>query len=84
MYHNFQVKATDPDCGVNSIVNYTIFNDGSSGNIESKHFALDSATGRLCLSSELDYETKAYYEFAAMATDRGEFLKNYILYQNTQ
>lgn len=70
------MAATDPDCGVNSIVNYTILNDANSA--ETKQFTLDSASGRLCISSELDYEKRAYYEFSVVATDRGKRKRNII------
>ncbi|KAJ8922560.1 hypothetical protein NQ315_007590 [Exocentrus adspersus] len=61
------VSATDPDCGVNAMVNYTI-GDGYS---KLKEFKIRSDRGEVCLSSSLDYETRNVYEFPVIATDRG-------------
>lgn len=73
----FQVSATDPDCGVNAIVNYTI----GDGNEKFKEFTIRSDTGEICISSQLDFETRNTYEFPVIATDRGkcclEFLKEH-------
>lgn len=63
-----QVSATDPDCGVNAIVNYTL----SDGSGKLKEFKVRSDTGEVCISSTLDYETRNVYEFPVIATDRGK------------
>lgn len=60
-----QVSASDPDCGVNSVVNYTLSENSGP-------FSIGSATGEICLAKPLDYETHKLYEFPVMATDRGE------------
>ncbi|CAH1396736.1 unnamed protein product [Nezara viridula] len=57
------VSASDPDCGVNSIVNYTIGGRPSQ-------FTVRSDSGEVCISSPLDYETRQSYEFPIIATDR--------------
>ncbi|KAG5896560.1 hypothetical protein JTB14_010389 [Gonioctena quinquepunctata] len=62
-----QVSATDPDCGVNAVVNYTL-GDGSG---KLKEFKVRSDTGEICISSALDYETRNVFEFPVIATDRG-------------
>lgn len=72
--HYFQVSATDPDCGVNAIVNYTI----GDGNEKFKEFTIRSDTGEICISSELDYETRNTYEFPVIATDRGKRIDFYL------
>ncbi|KAK4886122.1 hypothetical protein RN001_002393 [Aquatica leii] len=61
------VSATDPDCGVNAMVNYTL-GDGFG---KQKEFEVRSATGEICITSNLDYETRNVYEFPVIATDRG-------------
>ena len=62
------MSATDPDCGVNAMVNYTIGEDFG----KLKEFTVRSATGEVCVAADLDYETRNVYEFAVLATDRGE------------
>ncbi|KAF0763784.1 protein dachsous [Aphis craccivora] len=59
-----QVSASDPDCGVNSMVNFTLSENSGP-------FFIKSATGEICLSRQLDYETRKLYEFPVVATDRG-------------
>lgn len=63
-----QVSATDPDCGVNAMVNYTL-GDGFG---KSSHFEVKSVSGEVCIAAELDYETRNAYEFPVIATDRGK------------
>lgn len=67
-YYYFQVSATDPDCGVNAMVNYTL---GDSFG-KQKDFEVRPGTGEICVSSTLDYETRNVYEFPVIATDRGK------------
>ncbi|XP_041779584.1 protein dachsous [Anopheles merus] len=62
-----KVSATDPDCGVNAMVNYTL-GEGYKKNAE---FEIRPSTGEVCIASELDYETRNSYEFPIIATDRG-------------
>ncbi|XP_055711473.1 protein dachsous [Phlebotomus papatasi] len=62
-----QVSATDPDCGVNAMVNYTL----GSGFRKLREFEVKSATGEVCISGDLDYELRTSYEFPIIATDRG-------------
>ncbi|XP_047493063.1 protein dachsous-like [Penaeus chinensis] len=61
------VSATDPDCGVNAEVNYTI----GDGFKQFKEFEIRPVTGEICISGKLDHETRAVYEFPVVATDRG-------------
>ncbi|XP_014247424.1 protein dachsous [Cimex lectularius] len=62
-----KVAATDPDCGVNAMVNYTL--GETSGKIP--QLMIKSDTGEICIASQLDYETRPSYEFPVIATDRG-------------
>lgn len=62
-----QVQATDPDCGVNAMVNYTLASDG----LESEQLLVRSETGEICVRSPLDRETASYLELPVIATDRG-------------
>ena len=60
-----QVSATDPDCGVNARVNYTL----AGG----RQFSIQPDTGDICISAPLDHEKRAVYEFPVIAMDRGQF-----------
>lgn len=62
-----QVQATDPDCGVNAMVNYTL----AGGRLESEQLLVRSDTGDICVRSPLDRETAPYLELPVIATDRG-------------
>jgi hypothetical protein len=57
----------DSDCGVNSIVNYTL---EYSINV-AEHFVVHSDTGNICIKAPLDRETVAFHELLIIATDRG-------------
>jgi hypothetical protein len=72
-FFSYQVSATDPDCGVNAIVNYTL----GEGMRKLSDFEIRSDTGEVCISGDLDYEARNSYEFPIIATDRGKF--NYFL-----
>jgi len=61
------VQATDPDCGVNAMVNYTL----AGGRLESEQLEVLSDTGDICVRSPLDRETVPYLEVPVIATDRG-------------
>ncbi|XP_063697447.1 protein dachsous [Culicoides brevitarsis] len=61
------VSATDSDCGVNAMVNYTIGDRFKKLN----QFVIKADTGEICIENELDYETRSSYEFPVIATDRG-------------
>lgn len=63
----FQISATDPDCGVNAMVNYTL----AEGYARSSQFEIKSVSGEVCISGDLDFETRSSYEFPVIATDRG-------------
>lgn len=71
------MSATDPDCGVNAMVNYTL----GEGLKKLRDFEIRSGTGEVCISGDLDYETRNTYEFPIIATDRGEFL--FLLFVNS-
>ncbi|XP_070151025.1 protein dachsous isoform X3 [Polyergus mexicanus] len=64
---SFSVQATDPDCGVNAMVNYTL----TGGRLESEQLLVRSDTGDICVRSPLDRETAPYLELPVIATDRG-------------
>lgn len=67
------MSATDPDCGVNAIVNYTL----GEGVKKPNDFEVRSDTGEVCISGELDYERRNSYEFPIIATDRGEEIEKH-------
>ncbi|XP_015176207.1 PREDICTED: protein dachsous [Polistes dominula] len=62
-----KVQATDPDCGVNAMVNYTL----AAGRLESELLQARSDTGDICVRAPLDRETAPYLEIPVIATDRG-------------
>ena len=64
-----QVSATDPDCGVNAVVNYTIGEESR----KIKEFEVKPETGEICISGKLDHETRSVYIFPVVATDQGMF-----------
>lgn len=70
----FQVRATDPDCGVNAMVNYTL----AAGRMESEQLMVRSDTGDICVRTPLDRETAPYLEIPVIATDRGMYIYTYI------
>nr|XP_033326579.1 protein dachsous [Megalopta genalis] len=62
-----KVQATDPDCGVNAMVNYTL----APGRVETEQLMVRSDTGDICVRTPLDRETAPYLEIPVIATDRG-------------
>ncbi|XP_022221546.2 LOW QUALITY PROTEIN: protein dachsous [Drosophila obscura] len=62
-----KVSASDPDCGVNAMVNYTL----GEGFKHLTEFEVRSASGEICIAGELDFERRSSYEFPVLATDRG-------------
>ncbi|XP_043223379.1 protein dachsous-like [Amphibalanus amphitrite] len=62
-----KVSATDPDCGVNAQVNYSI----GHGFKKLDSFSIRADTGEICISAPLDHERRAIYEFPVVARDRG-------------
>lgn len=67
-----QVQATDPDCGVNSMVNYTL----AASKIASEQLLVRSDTGEICVKSPLDRESASYLELPVIATDRGQYFSS--------
>lgn len=63
------MSASDPDCGVNAMVNYT-FGDDFKKMME---FEVKHTTGDICISGTLDFETRSSYEFPIIATDQGNW-----------
>ncbi|XP_077518392.1 dachsous cadherin-related 1 [Amblyomma americanum] len=64
-----RVSASDPDCGVNAMVNFTL--GGGPSNDFRQHFAVHPSSGELCLTASLDREHRSSYEIPIAATDRG-------------
>ncbi|XP_022237895.1 protein dachsous-like [Limulus polyphemus] len=64
-----KVSATDPDCGVNAMVNYTL--SGGKGTAFSRDFTVHVDRGELCIRKALNYELRNSYEIPVLATDRG-------------
>lgn len=73
-FFNLQVSASDPDCGVNAMVNYTL-GDGFKKMME---FEVEHTTGDICISGTLDFETRSSYEFPIIATDQGNFNNHFV------
>lgn len=53
------------------MVNYTLGEGFGKLNL----FEVKSGTGEVCISNELDFETRNVYEFPVIATDRGLYSK---------
>lgn len=51
------------------MVNYTL----GEGFKKLTEFEVKSATGDICISGDLDFETRNSYEFPIIATDRGKY-----------
>lgn len=49
------------------MVNYTL----GEGFKKLQEFEVRSSSGEVCISGDLDYETRNSYEFSIIATDRG-------------
>lgn len=64
------MQATDPDCGVNAMVNYTL----AAGRLENEQLAVRSDTGDICVRTPLDREAAPYLEIPVIATDRGTYV----------
>ena len=60
------VSTYDSDIGSNSIVHYSLVNSD-----DANHFEIDSATGMIYLSENLDREVQDIFLFTVMATDAG-------------
>ncbi|WAR00850.1 DS-like protein [Mya arenaria] len=60
------VNATDPDCGVNGQIHYSLAGLSS-------FFTIEEFTGRICISQQLDFESHELFEFSVIATDSGGF-----------
>ena len=62
-----KVRASDPDCGFNSIVTYSL---GEKVGAALDKFRVRPRTGELCLEAELDYEKQTSYDFTVVAMDK--------------
>ncbi|KAL7304924.1 hypothetical protein TKK_0002722 [Trichogramma kaykai] len=63
----FKMTAVDYDCGINSMINYTIFKSTSSENL----FVVDPLSGDVCLKNNLDREKSEVEEILIAAVDKG-------------
>ncbi|KAL5011978.1 hypothetical protein ScPMuIL_010529 [Solemya velum] len=61
----FIVQATDKDSGLNGTIHYSIENDPGS------LFNIDSITGNVYLTKQLDYEARRQYNLTIVASDQG-------------
>ena len=80
-----QVTASDPDCGADAGVTYTIANN--LGFQLPMELEVRRDTGQICVTQPLDYETRQTYDFPVLATDPGNAafdntLTNLVLKQN--
>ncbi|NWZ21788.1 CELR2 protein, partial [Asarcornis scutulata] len=64
------VSATDLDAGANALVTYRIVNQQPP--TSSPMFLVNSATGQLSLSQQLDYETTKQFDVEVEASDGGQ------------
>ncbi|XP_074651638.1 protein dachsous-like [Tubulanus polymorphus] len=62
-----KVSATDPDCGVNAQVTYSL--GTGSGFTRPDEFEIDEKSGQICIKRPLDYERTSVYEFQIVASD---------------
>ncbi|XP_053114005.1 protocadherin-23-like isoform X2 [Hemicordylus capensis] len=66
-----QVKATDRDSGHYGLIEYFLY-DGFHNYEKSKAFQIDSSTGHLCVSQDIDHEEDpSTYDLLVKATDGG-------------
>ncbi len=68
------VSATDSDIGNNGLVSYSILSVLSNGvpvNVENSPFGIDSLSGAVLVSGELDREGVASYSLQLQAADSG-------------
>ena len=63
-----RVAARDPDCGINSVVQYSLGRAAPPAGANT--FTVRPATGELCLERQLDYETVNTYDLTVVATDK--------------
>ncbi|XP_025832861.1 cadherin-related tumor suppressor-like [Agrilus planipennis] len=61
-----QIKATDPDLGINAQVTYTVISDWAND-----IFSLNPQTGVFTLTARLDYEEVQHYILVVQAQDAG-------------
>ena len=61
-----KVSASDPDCGINSVVTYKI---GEAANLGQK-FRVKPRSGEICLAGSLDHERENSYDLTVVATDK--------------
>ena len=61
------VAASDPDCGFNSILRYSV---GEGAGPAADTFSVRGGTGELCLDTALDYERHTQYDFTVVAVDK--------------
>ena len=61
------VAASDPDCGFNSILRYSV---GEGAGPAADSFSVRGGTGELCLDTALDYERHTQYDFTVVAVDK--------------
>ena len=66
----------DPDCGENGVVTYSIAED--LGFDLPDELTMRQATGQLCVTLPLDYETTSSYEFPVTASDQGKKLCTFL------
>ena len=66
-----QVVAVDGDTGSNADICYSIIS-----NMTSLPFAINSSTGNISVTQNLDFEDSNYYSFSVSATDKGFFSKS--------
>ena len=70
-----KLTASDPDCGFNSLVTYSIGEQETAGSV----FKIRPQTGELCLETDLDYERQTSYDFTVVAKDKVRELVNDVI-----
>jgi protocadherin-16/23 len=67
-----KVAASDPDCGINSVVTYRIGEAANAG----RRFRIQPGSGEICLASQLDHERESSYDLTVVATDKVIYVIN--------
>lgn len=71
------MTAQDDDCGLNSVIEYSL---SAAGVFPPPEFTINPENGRISLATQLDFERRTLYEFPVMAFDKGMSTQHCIIY----